>query len=227
MLCSPLTAMAEGPNGGPTPSLLRIKTVADVRVEHGSTLEQVQAALPATVNVVLKGENPTLPEEEILFEDDFSSAATSAGKWNTTYDPDKVVSFTDGKLSVGRSTNLKLLANVKTGKDFVAEATVAGPADPTNNFGIMFRSSNVTDKTADSYNGYYVGVGYSGESRQNGMCIGYADGNWHYINSPVFDYKAGQPYTIKVVAYQDTITAFLNGVKMYQFNQFNLWVFSK
>ncbi|MBC8546886.1 glycoside hydrolase family 127 protein, partial [Clostridiaceae bacterium NSJ-31] len=217
MLCSPLTAMAEGPNGGSTPSLLRIKTVADVRVEHGSTLEQVQAALPATVNVVLKGENPTLPAEEVLFEDDFSSAATSAEKWDTTYDPDKVVNFTDGKLSVGRSTNLKLLANVKTSTDFVVEATVTGPADPTNNFGIMFRSSDVTDKNADSYNGYYVGVGYSGESKSNGMCIGYADGSWHYINSPVFDYKAGQPYTIKVVAYQDTITAFLNGAKMYQF----------
>ncbi len=215
MLCSPLTALADG--GSPLPEALAVKELATARVSYGSSLEDALAVLPQTVDVVVEHNEPDLPSE-ILFQDDFANAATSEANWSSEYDPQNVVSFTDGKVSFGKSTNLKLVTGDEEWTDFVVEADISGEsAEPTNNFGIMFRCTGITPEKADSYNGYYAGIGYSTTTKGNALVVGYANGSWNHITSLPITYQAKQKYNLKVVAYQDIITVFLDGVKLYQF----------
>lgn len=215
MLCSPLTALADG--GSSLPEALSVKELATARVSYGSTWEDALAALPQTVDVVVEYDEPELPSET-LFQDDFASAATSEANWSSEYDPQNVVNFTDGKVSVGKSTNLKLVTGDEGWSDFVVEAVISGEAaEPTNNFGIMFRCTGITPEKADSYNGYYAGIGYSTTTKGNALVVGYANGSWNHITSLPITYQAKQKYNLKVVAYQDIITVFLDGAKLYQF----------
>ncbi len=105
--------------------------------------------------------------------------------------------------------------------DFVVEATLKGTAQNiTNNYGIMLRATDVTDKGADLYNGYYVGIG----KLANNFCvvIGYGNGKWNSVKSVPFDYKPYTDYKLKVMMYGNTLAVWLDGKLMYQ-NEFSLF----
>ncbi|WP_343277439.1 family 43 glycosylhydrolase, partial [Ligaoa zhengdingensis] len=159
----------------------------------------------------------SLGKDPAIFKDDFSDPTASAAKWKL-YDPNNAVSFEAGKMAVSPSQNLKILAQTDALTDFAAEAKVSGPANPVNNFGIMFRCNNVTDTNGDSYQGYYAGIGYDTQSREYGLIVGKSNNAWGRITSVAdVGYEAGKVYDLKVLAKGGEFIIFVDGVERYRF----------
>lgn len=198
----------------PEGEIQAVDEVPGMQVSYGTSLEEVQNQLPKTVNVTLKDTTESEPTE-VLWKDDFSNPQDSTTKWKL-YDPNGVVKFQEGKMTVGASKNLKVLAGEEQYTDFVAETEISGPENPINNFGIMFRCTDVTEHNADSYKGYYAGIGFNAAAKQNSISIGYADGFWHDVKTIPFPYEGGKTYQFKIVAYQNHMTVFVDDQMVYQ-----------
>ncbi|WP_343274646.1 family 16 glycoside hydrolase, partial [Ligaoa zhengdingensis] len=162
------------------------------------TTEEVKASV---------GGSQTKPD----FYDDFSDSAASREKWSL-YDPNGVVTFEDGKMTIGVSNNIKVVTGEQGWGDFAVVTKMQGVGDPTRDFGIMIRSSNIMDG-ADGYNGYYVGINPAGGG---GLNIGYADGGWHQIATPKgFTYEDDHLYELKVIMAGERLVAYVDGAKIY------------
>ncbi len=154
-------------------------------------------------------------QEVSFFEDDFADPEASKAKW-TVYDPQGSVTFEPGKISIGSSTNLKVMAN--TGEeewtDYAVEATLTGPQQTQRDFGIMFRCSDVTDAGADSYKGYYAGIDAIG----GGIKVGYANGAWNTIKEvKAFDYEPNKAYHLKVLVCGNLFKIYVDDVLIFEF----------
>ena len=198
-----------------------VESVKKQTVAVGTPIEDVIAALPTELQVTIPGD--ATGSSEALYSTDFASADTFAAEW-TACDNDEVLSLEGGKFATtGKSNKVKAyVTDPDWAKDeseeyanYVIKAVIRGTAEeaPSNNFGIMFRASNITASGADSYNGMYVGIGDpSGQ-----ICVGKAyDGKWTGIKTIDFDYVANQDYTLEVVVFNDMFAVLLDGEKMYE-----------
>ena len=148
--------------------------------------------------------------QPLSFVDDFSSPSKSKDLW-TLYDPDSVVSFREGKMSFGRSSNVKAVTGSQEWTDYAVVAEVVGTGNPDRDFGIMLRASGVKDG-ADGYNGYYVGI----NAKSGGLNIGYADGSWHDIATPGgVTYQENKVYELKTIIVGERLAVYVDGVKLY------------
>ncbi len=175
-------------------------------VTPGTSYEAVLSRLPATARVTLASGGAPAAET-------FHTAAFTPGAW-TLFDGE-AISFSGGALTVEKeSTKVKALTGEEYG-DFVLEATLRGTsAAINNNFGVMLRASDVTAAGADSYRGYYVGIGRYGSS--SALTVGYADGAWHLIKAVPTDYRTGQDYALKVLLCGETLAVWLDGKLLYR-----------
>lgn len=148
---------------------------------------------------ILPEEYEELGMENVLFYDGFSDSDASKEKW-TVLDPQGCTRFEAGKLFVGKSNNVKILAGSgeQAWEDYAIETTLLGGVNPSRDFGVIFRCSDATDESGDSYRGYYVGI--DTENNHNGLKVGYADNGWHEIEKvPAFTYQPGHPYKLKIL----------------------------
>ncbi len=197
-----------------------VSSVKNQVVGLGTSLEDVIAKLPTELDVTIPG--AANGEATELYKADFSSADKFAESW-TACDSDGVISVADGKFTVGSVSN-KVKAYVtdpdwakldtEEYANYVITAKIRGTADsPSNNFGIMFRATNVTPNGPDSYDGMYVGIG----DPAGQICIGKAyNGAWHHIQSVDFDYLPNTDYELTVIVYNETFAVLLDGEKMYE-----------
>ncbi len=198
-----------------------VEAVKNQVVTVGTSLEDIIAGLPTELEVTIPGDAAGV--SEALYSTDFSSADTFAAEW-TSCDSDGVLSLDGGKFAtIGKSNKVKAYVTdpewAKTGSEeyanYVVKAVIRGTDTeaPTNNFGIIFRASNVTASGPDSYDGMYVGIGDS----VGQICVGKAyDGKWTSIQNIDFDYVADQDYTLEVVVFNDNFVVLLDGEVMYE-----------
>lgn len=177
-----------------------------ISVTAGTSYADVLKKLPETVSVTLADTAGT--ESKMLHAAKFEKS-----DW-TLFDP-SAVTFSDGKLQITKqSGKVKALTGGEY-TDFVVEATLRGTASaPDNNFGIMLRAKNVTDANADSYQGYYVGIGKYGST--HALTVGYGNNAWKLVNNVPFDYKPNTDHKLKVLMYGNTLAAWLDGKLLYQ-----------
>ncbi len=187
--------------------------IRDVDVMVGTSFADAAGMLPD--NVTLQMALDGVGAGALLHE-----ANMEESDW-VLYNAD-AITVGDGKIAIDKS-----VANVKavTGDEydnFVLEATLRGTANaPTNNFGIMLRANDITDATADSYNGYYVGIGKN--DGKYCLVIGYADGKWHLIDEAVFDYKPNTDYDLKIMMNGATLAVWLDGELLYKDDSFSMF----
>lgn len=198
-----------------------VEAVKNKIVTVGTSLEDIIAGLPTELEVTIPGEAAGVSEK--LYSTDFSSADTFASEW-TACDEDGVLSLDGGKFATTAKSN-RVKAYVTDPEwakadsvdfaNYAIKAVIRGTAEeaPTNNFGIIFRASNVTASGPDSYDGMYVGIGDT-----NGqLCVGKAyDGKWSSIKNIDFDYVANQDYTLEVIVYNENFVVLLDGTVMYE-----------
>ncbi len=197
-----------------------VESVAKKIVSVGTSLEDVIATLPSELEVTIPGE--ATGESQVLYSTDFSSADDFANDW-TLCDNDGVFSMDSGKFATTASSQkLKAyvtdpdwaLADSEDYANYAVKAVLRGTANsPTNNFGIMFRASNISPNGPDSYDGMYVGLG----DPAGQICIGKAyNGAWHHITNVDFDYVPNQDYTLEVIVYNELFVVLLDGQVMYE-----------
>ncbi len=198
-----------------------VQAVKNQVVSVGTSKEDVIAKLPAELEVTIPG--TFTGESASLFTADFSTAEKFAESW-TLCDNDGVAVIGEGKFSTtGKSNKVKAYVTdsewAKAGTEeyanYVVSATVRGTAEeaPTNNFGIIFRASNVTATGADSYDGMYVGIG----DADGQICIGKAyEGKWTSIKNIDVEYAANTDYVLSVVVFNDSFAVLLDGEKVYE-----------
>ena len=198
-----------------------VQSVKNQIVSQGTSKEDVIAKLPAELKVTVPG--TFTDKSAALFAADFSTAEKFAESW-TLCDNDGVAAIGGGKFSTTDKSN-KVKAYVtdpewaKAGTEeyanYVVSATVRGTAEeaPTNNFGIIFRASNVTATGPDSYDGMYVGIG----DADGQICVGMAyDGKWTTIKTIDVEYAANTDYVLSVVVFNDSFAVLLDGEKKYE-----------
>lgn len=198
-----------------------VESVKNKVVTAGTSLEDVIAGLPTELEVTIPGD--AVGESAALYSTDFSSADDFATDW-VLCDNDGVASVEGGKFATTAKSN-KVKAYVsdpewaKAGTEefanYAVKAVIRGTSEeaPSNNFGIMFRASNITASGPDSYDGMYVGIGDpSGQ-----ICVGKAyGGKWSTIATVDFDYVANQDYALEVIVFNDSFVVLLDGVLMYE-----------
>ncbi|MBC8547797.1 CotH kinase family protein, partial [Clostridiaceae bacterium NSJ-31] len=213
MLLSTFSGMSALAAPSSLPELTSVDELGSIIVQTGTPLDDVVAQLPTEVGVALAS-----TESTVLFEDDFSDPDQSRAKWALA-DPNGVVTFETGKMKLGATTNIKAvagLADAQDWADYAVEAEVAGPESPANNFGVMFRCSNVTTSGPDSYNGYYAGIGST--TLGPGFVAGWANGGWHQLDAdPAPGYTGGKTYALKVLVAGNTFHVYLDGAKVYEY----------
>lgn len=151
--------------------------------------------------------------QPLTFKDDFSDPAASKNKW-TIYDPNHVINFQPGKMSVGVSDNVKAMTGMQEWTDYAVVADVIGTGNPDRDFGIILRATDVTDGS-DGYNGYYVGI----NAVAGGLNIGYADGGWNGIATPGgVAYEENKVYQLKTIIAGERLAVYVDGVKLYDQN---------
>lgn len=166
-------------------------------VVNGRTVESDEIAAQANQPV------------DIQFQDDFSDPEESIKNW-TEYDPDNVIHIEPGKIVLGNSSSTKIVTGEESWADYTVEATVKAPQNNGNNYGIMFRATNITEENGNKYSGYYAGIGVNNGGLN--ITLGYLDGDWHFLKDVPFpDYQAGQAYTLKVVVNGNRIGVFVDG----------------
>ena len=195
-------------NGIEEDSVAGVEGISSVDLPLGTPYETALNSLPKTATLNIKNSMGT--ESQLLH-----TAGFSQGDW--TLFNQSAITLSGGKIAINRSVaNAKALTGGEY-DNFVLEATLRGTANnPDNNFGVMFRAKDVTDKNADSYNGYYVGIGKN--DGRYAFVVGYADGKWHMIYDTPIDYRPNTEYDLKVVVYENTMAAFLDGELMYKGN---------
>ncbi|MGM9637477.1 MAG: hypothetical protein ACI3YK_05780 [Eubacteriales bacterium] len=196
----------------------QIESVDSFKVDYGTSKEDVIAQLPSELTVYVPTSAPT--ESTTLFSENFSSAESFAENW-TLCDPDNVTEIGGGKFATtAGSTNIKAYitdaewtnAGTEVYANYAIKAVVRGTADtPSNNFGIIFRASEVTGDGPDSYNGLYVGIGDSDGS----LCVGSAQNNWTSIANIDIDYAPNTDYTLEVLVFQNAFIVKVNGETLY------------
>ena len=162
-----------------------------------------------TEEFTVDGTREVVPAE---FYDDFSDPEASASKWEVLGDAN-VVTFAEGELQVGRSSDIKLTTGDEDWTDYAIEATISSHSVNYNNFGVFFRATNV-GTGADGYNGYYVGIeAASGK----GVMVGYADGSWHQLAvAGEFAYNHNQDYKMTILVCGDTFKVYVDGEFIYE-----------
>lgn len=159
-------------------------------------------------------EEPGEQPNEVLFTDDFSDAQKSQENWLKV--PNQAdIQFVDEKVVLGSSTDMKLVtAEPYQWKDFVYEADVTLRGEGQN-AGLIFRSSK-EESGADSYNGYYFGIGYG--KGKGSFEVGKAtDKKWNGISGTVESelVKPDQAHHLMVIAYGSKLNFFIDGTKVY------------
>ena len=144
-----------------------------------------------TVRAVTGEEKALFGEVFQGFTDDFSD--TVAGVWKALGEGE-VVTYEGGKMNVGSSENIKVVAGEESWTDYTVEATfTCGDSSNDKNCGLMFRTKGATGNNADSYQGYYVGLGAFGWNR--GIVVGYGNNSWNFLETIPYDYTPNTPYT--------------------------------
>ncbi|MBQ8214660.1 MAG: glycoside hydrolase family 127 protein [Clostridia bacterium] len=193
--------------------IIGVESVPYVCVTPGTTLEQVEDLLPE--KVILKVAKADSAQGTVLHTAKFEES-----DW-TLFDKN-AISFTDGKLVIGKSSAKVKAVTGGEYDDFVLETTIKGTADaPSNNFGVMLRATDVSESGSDSYNGYYVGIGKN--NSKMALVIGYANGKWQMIDDLAIDYQPNKDYKLKVLMVGDTMAVWLDGELLYVNNNMNLY----
>ncbi len=109
------------------------------------------------------------------------------------------ITVSDGKLQFAKNSNIKAVVGSEEMTDYIVECDITFAETPTSNAGLMFRTTDATNKGADSYNGYYVGIGETDGTF--GVVIGYADGAWHQLALKERPVAANVRYTLRVLVY--------------------------
>ncbi|KAK2592632.1 hypothetical protein QQS21_009659 [Conoideocrella luteorostrata] len=90
-------------------------------------------------------------------------------------------------------------------RDFMYKARVKLDSS-SGNAGVIVRSSSLSEG-ADAYRGYYIGI----SAENNGyVVIGRADNSWRELKRTSTAIKAGNTYTVKVLALGDSISVFVD-----------------
>ncbi len=186
--------------------IIGIEEIPQGDVIIGSSLEEAANTLPKNVNVMLS--KKTEQNSQVLHKAKFETS-----DW-TLYGGE-VVGFDGEKISVKAvAENIKALTGGNY-EDFVIETVLRGTSSNIdNNFGVMFRASNITDANADSYKGYYVGIGKNGG--KSALVIGYGNNSWNFIDQIDFDYKPNTDYSLKILMVGKTLAVWLDGKLMYK-----------
>ena len=187
-------------------SIISVDAGGPYTVIYTTSYEDALKELPSTVTVNLAGENTAECEK-------LHTAKLEKSDW-TLLDP-SAVTFADGKIKINKVSNKVKALTGGEYENFVVETTLRGTANaPDNNFGIMLRAANVTDANADSYHGYYVGIGKYGSSYA--LTVGYALNSWHAIKNVPIDYKPNVDYKLKVLMYENMLAVWLDGKLLYK-----------
>ncbi|KAE8556894.1 hypothetical protein EYB25_001600 [Talaromyces marneffei] len=135
----------------------------------------------------------------LIFGDDFSSGTMD--KW-TTIDGQYQVSSNRTVLTA--SPAAKAVTTGVTSDNIIYEADISIDSSPNGNGGLIFRVSNARPG-ADTYNGYYVGIGLGY------VVFGFANTNWNEIQrADAADINAGQTYHLMVQTSGDTVSIFVD-----------------
>ena len=178
----------------------------------GTPVESAAALLPSKVGVTVK-------KDGVLNSEILHTAVFEKSQWMVHGGSAAV--FENGKLSVKQQSDIFRAVTGGTYEDFVIETTLKGTSTSIdNNFGVMFRASNITDKGPDSYQGYYVGIGKNGGS--SALVIGYANNGWNFIDQKNINYEANRDYALKIVMYGKILAVFLDGELLYK-NELSLF----
>ena len=188
------------------PALLSVEQSTGITVRHGTSLLNVQSALPQTVPATVKDTIPlaTVTEQTETFDEGHEN-------W-TLYDPDSKITFSDGTMNIAATPNVKAVTGDESWTDFVVEAKLKADSDPQADYGVMIRAKDVTDEGPDSYAGFYVGMGilnYQVTPKKTGIKAGYADGKWNSAGEQEYPLTATDWNWLKLVVYRDTCTVFV------------------
>gem|GEM_PF-4449907 len=200
----------------------KLKEPLAFSVTTGTSLEDVLAEFPSSIGVLTEGTATGM--STVLFHEDFDSEASVEENWDL-YLPSEGYTIAEGKIAIEKNdTNTKMCV---TGEEewmmfdtddyanYAVKAVLRGTADtPDNNFGLIFRASDVTYAGPDSYYGLYVGLG--DESGQ--ICVGYAQNNWNSLGNIDIDYEANRDYTLEVLVYNETFVILLDGEVMGEYD---------
>jgi len=161
-------------------------------VPHGTSLEAAVAALPKNVSATVLDPTPIDKVDAVKYtfddgiEDDWNVLSAS-------------ITGVDGKMQLAKGGNVKTVVGDKAMTDYVVDFDITLDGEITSNAGLIFRSTNATNAGADSYNGYYVGIGKVGNS--TGFTIGYADGKWHQLSTFVHAIEVDTAYSLRVIVW--------------------------
>ena len=152
------------------------------------------------------GEEPSdwPPYVEANFSDDFADPDASNASWAKVGDAG-LIQVADGKLSLGRSTNIKATTGNEAWSDFAYQAEVQ-LGNGEGNSGMIFRTSR-EGSGADNYYGYYFGI--SGSNYE----IGKASNGWTSMRNETYPLDAG-PHTLKVLAYHNYLAFYIDGKRV-------------
>ena len=168
--------------------------------------------------------------EGVLFYDSFDDLYAFYDNWNVIGDlsiladpsGDLMADIQDGKMIVSKpQNNFRAYLDDRDWMNtdsfeyanYAIKTVIRGTADsPYNNFGIIFRASDISATGPDGYYGMYVGIG----DPDGKLCIGYATYSWHSVDYVDFDYNPNQDYTLEVIVIDDRFVVLLDGEKMYE-----------
>ena len=163
-----------------------------------------------TVRAVNEAEKALFGDTFVGFTDVFND--TDSTPWTVLGDT-SAVTFDGEKMSVGKSNNIKVVAGDTSWTDYTVEGTFVGSeASVQENCGLMFRTTNATGENADSYNGYYVGLGIFGGVK--GVVVGYGANGWNLIKTIPFDYRADVAYRLRVAVVGNSFAIYVDDVLM-------------
>ncbi len=161
-------------------------------VPHGTSAAEAVAALPKAAAATILDPTPidTVDEASYTFDSGIES------DWQLLSNS---VSGVDGKMQLAKGTNVKAVVGDEAMTDYVVDFEITLDGEITSNAGLIFRNTGATNAGADSYNGYYVGIGKLGTS--TGFTIGYADGKWHQVSSFTHSFETGKAYSLRVIVW--------------------------
>lgn len=145
------------------------------------------------------------PITSTAFKDSFDNGTASqwnifGGNW----------SVADGKYIVQANGGGKAIAQNTNFYDFTYETDITlGTIQPNNNAGVLFRISN-PGVGADSYKGYYAGLGKNGDV--TGVVLGKSNGSWTFLDTKPMTIEAGKSYHMKVVAIGSSIKVYVDNM---------------
>ena len=163
-----------------------------VTVPYGTDVDTVKSLLPSTVVGAVLDTTP------------FGAASAAKYDFNSGISEDwsilsTSISAVDGAMQLAKGANVKAVVGSETMVDYAVECDITLNGEITSNAGIIFRNTNATSAGADTYNGYYVGIGALGTS--TGFTIGYADGKWHQTSTFYYSLSADTTYTLRVLVW--------------------------